>query len=570
MRRTLTTALAAAALAAAIPAAAVNVDTGQFPACQSGTGFTCHDLFIDSFDATQIDATVYVPTASGSAPAVLMTHGYGGWHRGGGDAAFARLWAAKGYVVLAYTSRGFGRSSGQVQLDSPMYEVQDARHLVTWLAKRNADAASPLFGKVQLDGANDPRIGMVGGSYGGGIQLLTASYDGRLDAITPQITWRDLRYSLSPNGAVKHGWIDLLYASGKYGGYLGPIGTVPPPVIGTDGVPVDQDLQVATSYVTNDSMDTPVAYTDGSNCTNTYCYLKFRSPVYANVIDDIAAATLLIQGQQDTLFWVNEAEANYWDIRDNASSPATKLVVFSAGHGYADLAGERDAINARIESWFERHLRGDATEDTGPDIEYWQPWVAGSNFAELDVADRGSASPGATPAAATIVNAVAPTSHSETTNFQPTTSSPSMDAGDGVTAATFDLDVPTGTVLAGAPRVEFDISATAPEAIVFAKLWDVDGAGNRSLIHHLVTPARIRGGDGDFCSDSIPAQPSASLVGNVHVCLPMAWTAWKAETGHSLQLSLATTDTMHLGSRFPGVYQISNLEVSLTTHEPSP
>ena len=40
-------------------------------------------------------------------------------------------------------------------------------------------------GGVQLDGAGDPRVGMVGGSYGGGIQLVTAAIDCRVDAIVP-------------------------------------------------------------------------------------------------------------------------------------------------------------------------------------------------------------------------------------------------------------------------------------------------------------------------------------------------------------------------------------------------
>ena len=40
---------------------------------------------------------------------------------------------------------------------------------------------------------------MVGGSYGGAVQLATASVDRRLDTIIPFITWNDLSYSFGPN-----------------------------------------------------------------------------------------------------------------------------------------------------------------------------------------------------------------------------------------------------------------------------------------------------------------------------------------------------------------------------------
>lgn len=540
-----------------IPAVALNVQTGVAPPCKAGARYACTDLFIPSWDGTHLDASLYIPdsaTSSSPAPVVLMTHGYGGWHRGSGDLNFQALFASDGYVVLGYTSRGFGRSEGTVQLQSPDWEVNDASHLISWLA--NPDNAG---GTVLLDSPGNPRIGMAGGSYAGGIQLLTAGYDSRLDAITPQVTWNDLRYSLAPNGVTKHGWIDLLYASGKYSGYFGPIGGTPP-VIGTDGVPADQDLQVATTYLTNENFELPpgVTYSDGS--TSSYDYLSKRSPY--TVVDNITAATLLIQGQQDTLFWGNEAIANMNSIADNAGGVPTKLVVFSAGHGWPDLAGERAAINDRIRTWFDRYLNANTSASTGPAIEWWQPWLSGSNFLSLSAVPGTTAVP-LSQAEATLVNAVAPTSHSEVTNFQSNTSGPSFDAASGVTSADIGVAVPEGSAFVGIPELRFTLTTASTEAIVFAKLWDVDYSGNRKLIHHLVTPARIRGGLGDFCSSTVPAAFSASPAGTTAVCLPLAATAWRVEADHNLVLTLATSDSTHFGSRVPGVYEISGLELRL-------
>ena len=48
--------------------------------------------------------------------------------------------------------------------------------IISWIATQP---------EVRLDGPGDPRLGMVGVSYGGGIQLVTAANDQRVDAIVP-------------------------------------------------------------------------------------------------------------------------------------------------------------------------------------------------------------------------------------------------------------------------------------------------------------------------------------------------------------------------------------------------
>ena len=93
-------------------------------------------------------------------------------------------------MVLAYSARGFGRSTGQIALDSLDYEIPDARALVDWLATQP---------EVQLDGPGDPRVGVTGGSYGGALSLMLAGTDPRVDALVPLITWNDLSQSLFPN-----------------------------------------------------------------------------------------------------------------------------------------------------------------------------------------------------------------------------------------------------------------------------------------------------------------------------------------------------------------------------------
>ena len=170
-----------------------------------------------------LDTSLYLP-ATTPAPAVLVAHGFGGT-KASVDAD-ARDLAARGFVVLTWTARGFGASGGQIALDAPDAEVADARKLVDWLATRP---------EVLQDGPGDPRVGVTGGSYGGALSLMLAGYDQRVDAIAPVITWNDLAQALfpnaataeplpadtpargafAPNGVFKRGWAGVFFASGR-------------------------------------------------------------------------------------------------------------------------------------------------------------------------------------------------------------------------------------------------------------------------------------------------------------------------------------------------------------------
>src|SRR3954462_356708 len=183
----LLTLLLAGALAGALavvlpagPAAAADVRT-EDARVPSGSGA----------DAVELDTTLYLPssaTADTPAPAVVLAHGFGGSKQSvAGD---ARDLAERGFVVLTYSARGFGRSTGQIGLDDPRYEVADLSTLLDRLSARD---------DVLQDGPGDPRVGVAGASYGGALSLLGAAYDDRVDAIAPQITWNSLTAALFPS-----------------------------------------------------------------------------------------------------------------------------------------------------------------------------------------------------------------------------------------------------------------------------------------------------------------------------------------------------------------------------------
>ena len=127
-------ALVALLLSLGVPAASAQDTSGQ-----DAAGTSEQALRIDVRDGpgrTQpqsLDATLYLPART-PAPAVLLAHGFG--QTKDAVAGEARSLAARGYVVLAWSARGFGASTGQIALNSPDYEVADASQLVDWLAAR--------------------------------------------------------------------------------------------------------------------------------------------------------------------------------------------------------------------------------------------------------------------------------------------------------------------------------------------------------------------------------------------------------------------------------------------------
>ena len=121
--------------------------------------------------------------------------------------------------MVTWDPRGEFASGGVLQLDSPDFEAKDVSSIITWVAGQPETKFDPET-KVDStkpstpDGAvNNPLIGMVGGSYGGGIQLTSAGIDKRIDAIAPGIAWNSLETALYPNHGFKTSFASLLLLS---------------------------------------------------------------------------------------------------------------------------------------------------------------------------------------------------------------------------------------------------------------------------------------------------------------------------------------------------------------------
>jgi ABC-2 type transport system ATP-binding protein len=213
--------------------------------------------------------------------------------------------------------------------------VSDVEQLVSWLARQP---------RVRLDGPGDPRVGITGASYGGALALLAAAYDHRIDAIVPQTTWYNLATALFPNaasgaglpagpagGVFKKQWAGLLFTQGTagFGAAQSLCGRFLPAVCA-------MYQQVATA-----GRPTPQAIS----------LLERSSP--SSVAGRIDAPTLLIQGENDSLFGLDQANANYQAIRGNGAP--VDMVWFAGGHDGGNQ--ETSQVNQLTEQWFDRWLK---------------------------------------------------------------------------------------------------------------------------------------------------------------------------------------------------------------------
>jgi ABC-2 type transport system ATP-binding protein len=293
------------------------------------------DHTLTSFDGTEIRFHWFPTDATDEpAPTVLMGPG---WSLPGdtsqeGAALFGALGIGPmndaGYHVLTWDPRGFGASGGSAQVNDPEHEGRDVQLLLDWVAEQP---------QTMTDADGDPRVGMVGFSYGGGIQLTLAGIDCRVDALVPGLAWHSLETSLYRSGLVKTGWAGVLIDAAA-------TGQVDPHTISA------YESGVATGTLSDEDRD----------------WFLARGP--AELVEGIGVPTLLVHGTVDTLFTPDEAVTNHEILKGNGVPVA--MLWFCGGHGTCRTeAGDEDRVGERTFAWLDHHLKGDESVDVGPGFE---------------------------------------------------------------------------------------------------------------------------------------------------------------------------------------------------------
>jgi ABC-2 type transport system ATP-binding protein len=476
--------------------------------------------------AVQLDTTLYLPDQT-PAPAVLLAQGFGGDKSG--LAGTAQTLAKHGYVVLAYTARGFGNSGGFIHFDSPKYEVHDAELLVDHLQ--------------QLPQVEKDKIAVAGSSYGGGLALLLAAYDKRIKAVAADITWNDLQQALFPNGVFKKLWTGTLFGNG--------FTTAIAPSLGGDVTgnaadisPPKQDSVSCGRFAPDICAAYQAAARTGVPNTALQQVMRAASP--AGVLNRITAPTLLTQGEQDSLFPLSQADANAKGIAKNGTP--VRVVWRPGGHDNSSRGG--DVATGAMLDWFgsvfhgsvstkqpfefseqgallsssSGRLRQQVRQAPGyPGIDGTQQKTTSLNL--IGPSQQIGAPAGGTPAAITAV----PGLSGILSEFGGLTSATAaLSAIPAQTASFISPKITKSLLISGPSSVRVTITThNSTDATLFVALRDVGSDGTFVLPAQLVTPLRVTG--------LTPGTPRT-------VTVPLPSVVRTVQPGHRIVLDVATTD----------------------------
>lgn len=593
-------ATAAATTAATTAVTATSVGPAAVVAAGSpgGQAFTLTAGMLNVLDgpsgthAVTLDYDIYRPasaTAATPQPVIIATNGFGLSKSAAELTTLASFLASHGYVVLTWSAQGFGRSGGCVRLDSVDYDVRDAQAFLDLLQTKDFVARDAV----------GVRAGIVGGSYGGGLDASVAEVDPRIRALVPGRTWNALQYSLAPNnlvdpadptgfdhlrsttGIFKQQWTSLFFASGNAGPAMGAGGC--PQEKLTSGDPAGL-LGVACPGFALEVCRTFASVTTTKELDPDSRALLARASSGA-MIDRLRVPTLLQQGQSDTLFNLNEAMATYTALQ-RRGVPVGFLWNDGGHGGYDSQPGEGEEYDGTTAdkgrspaemdaltipraqlAWLDHWLRGldvgvvgfswfrdyapNAATPTGASAYTSAPALPVAPDTVLALSGTGAlAAPGVAPAAGmapfTVPPGGLPPAYSETSNFSGPSSQPSFAgvppmevAGQNVafTAAPFGVD----TESVGFPSLHLHLTHLNPAAdvVFFGKVYDVASDGSRQLIRRLVAPVRVPAAQAAAAVD-------AKLLGFAHVF----------RAGHALQVVLASTDAAYAVPGLPDVVTV--------------
>lgn len=423
------------------------------------------------------------------------------------------------YNVVSWDPRGEFASGGILQLDSPFFEARDVSKILDWVAGLD---------NSQLDSSNDPRVGWVGGSYGGGIQLTTASTDPRVDAIVPGISWNSLNNSLYPSGSFRTAYASLLLLS---------------LVLSKARI----NNLIYEGIVTGDLF--------GVLSQTAQAFLASSGPT--SLLTQLKTPTLLIQGTVDVLFTLQQSIDNAQAILANPYGTPVKMIWFCGGHGVC-LTNDGD-VNPNLPStfaWLDYYVKDGNTTGTPniPNFQYTDQFgnwftsdylpTAGSDlFGDSLQVANGAA--GGTLGIVPILGGSGPA---------PQASIPySLGlASKASNAINVNLDLTGLTQAVGSPTLSFDYQGIGTSRFVYAQLVD----NNTGLVvGNLVTavPVTLDG-------------RARSVTFNME---NIVYTSNNPVDLGNLTLQITSSATPYERFTAFGVVNISNIDLTLQTSNPA-
>jgi Acetyl xylan esterase (AXE1) len=602
--------LAALGLPAVSEAAIPNVPDGaggNIP-CTVQTGANagqrwCSGIFT-TFDGAPIDINVAFPPApatgaDGEFPIVGVFHGWGGSKldptTGG--------WVNNGYAFFSMSDRGWGNScggsdpkrtqpvcaKGYNHLMDTRFEVRDAQEVFEALADAHATGGGATAGLIDAQ-----RIGVTGGSYGGGISMALAALkdrkmvqagDGtlvpwislggkamRIAAAGPDIPWTDLAYSLQPNGhtldyvvdspylkrgrigIMKQSFVSGLYATGQASSNYAPPGTDPD----ADLVTWFASINAGEPY---DQNPTSQDIVDEITKHHSSYYIDHSEP---------PAPLLISNGFTDDLFPPDEAIRFY--NRTRAEYPGAPISLFFSDHGHQrgqKKVPDATFLDRQLKAWFAYYVKGTGSAPFigvqtltqtcgGPSGGATGPFDDPNTDLPFRAPRWADLAPGEIPFSSAASQVIAPDAGDQAgSTFDPIAGGgacATAPADDQPGTATYRLDPApaSGFTLMGSPTIIADINSPSPTSQLAARLEDVDpSTGRETLVARGLYRPEINSGT-----------EATRQVFQLHP------NGWKFGAGHVAKLELLPDDQPYgRNSNGQAAITISNLVLRLPVLE---
>ncbi len=508
-------------------------------------------------DATPIELDVALSfpdavDASRPAPVVVLLHGFASDRTS--QLARAADLIDDGFIVAMPSARGAGDSEGTVSLADRDREGRDLLALIDLLGARE---------EVLLDAPGDPRVALVGVSYGGGLALIAAGLDQRVDAVVAITAWHDLAAALAPNaagavgtGPLKVGWTSLLFTART--------------LAGEDGEPLERCGRFAADVC---------ALADRAAIEGTLDAEGRAVLARASLTGRLSstAATLLIHGRGDTLFSVDQALSNARELSRSGAPVRIRLV--AGEHGPVGRAATDGVLAAEVDAWLARWLRGGASDGAAADgvlvhdadgALTTEPWPPRDDRQALTLSitewrrlivdmqdsaeqDRSPTSPaaliapaGGLPASVTVLPGLG-----DLGGFGDLASLVGGADIPGQFLAVESEPLARSALLDGPTTLTLDVAAENSDVQLFVRLSAVGPGGRATIIGSLVAPVRITGVSSEIAS---PTRVSVTMPSVVH----------RLVAGDRLRLTVSTTDQAFANLRAPGLVELDTSSARLT------
>ena len=525
---------------------------------------TCAGFLPSRVDGALLDVSVAIPHGAGPHPLVVLIHGYAGSKSSSGDIAVRLL--TEGYAVLRYSTRGFGRSWGQVNLVDVHAEVEDLRSIVGQVIDHRG---------FRL---NAEAVAVTGASYGGGhswLALLEPTWTSpkgtpvHIKTVVPIVPWSDLLYSLLPNGrerrSVDHpGGLKLSYVNGLYVSGLRESEERPYP-----------------NY--------PEYFMGWHAWLNKMEPMEF-DPVFQSIEDGLAGYRSIwwqeefwkriaarripifqVQGFTDDLFPLPEAARMLRALRTLDPTYPIATYLGDIGHPRAsNKPGEMEYVLDLTSAWLAHYLKGEGSAPpnvihaaiTRPRDELFDP----ANVITVESLDQlaSTSLSKAFDATAELVNPVAdplagfawdPLVMEAAREMRPYRLPAPPSAVDPLSLAVYEVPVTeltggTPALIAGQPRISLHASTFAHRVQLNVRLFDVAPDGSRSLITR-----------GTYTIDSGALEQP---IGDVPIVIPTYGNLWSIAARHVLRLEITNLDSPYITpSRVPSKTTISEVRLEI-------